>query len=336
MELLVLGGTSFLGHEIATQALERGHQVTCLARGVTGTPPAGAAHVFADRDEPDAFAGLADRHFDAVVDVARQPGQVRRAVEALEPIADHYVLVSTGNVYAEHGLPAGDESAPLLEPLEEESFSDMADYGRAKVACEAHVRAGFGPERTTIARAGLLGGPDDPSGRGGYWPWRFAHPVGDEGRAGAVLVPDDPGLPCALLDVRDLASWLLDLAEGGVAGIFDAFGDVLSLAEFLEVAREAAGHTGPVVAVDPAWLLEHGVQAWMGPDSLPLWLDDPDWRGFGGRAAVAARAAGLRCRPLVETLRTGVGVRPESCGLSDEKEAELLRLRDLWEHGARD
>ena len=336
MELLVLGGTAFLGREIATQALERGHQVTCLARGVTGAPPAGTEHLLVDRDRDGAFDVLAGRHFGAVIDVARQPGQVRRAVAALEPIADHYVFVSTGNVYADQGLPAGDESATLLEPLAEESFSDMADYGRAKVACEQHVRAGFGPGRTTIARAGLISGPGDPSGRGGYWPWRFAHPVGEDGRDGAVLVPDDPDLPCALLDVRDFASWLLDLAEGGVAGTFDAFGETQSLAELLELSRQAAGHTGPVVAADPSWLLDHGVQAWMGPDSLPLWLDDPDWRGFGGRSAVAARAAGLRCRPLVETLRSGVDVRPEGCGLSDEKEAELLRLHDLWEHGSRD
>ena len=83
MRLLVLGGTAWLGGTIARVALERGHEVTCLARADTGTPPAGAALGRADRDTPAAYRDVVGGEWDVVVDVARQPGQVRRAVGAL-------------------------------------------------------------------------------------------------------------------------------------------------------------------------------------------------------------------------------------------------------------
>jgi len=86
-------------------------------------------------------------------------------------------------------------------------MASMEQYGAAKVACEHAVLAGFGNSRTVMARAGLIGGPGDLSGRSGYWPWRFAHPSGNNG---AVLVPDVPELPTAVIDVRDLAAWLAD------------------------------------------------------------------------------------------------------------------------------
>jgi len=86
-------------------------------------------------------------------------------------------------------------------------MASMEEYGAAKVACEHAVLAGFGNSRTVMARAGHIGGPGDLSGRSGYWPWRFAHPSGNNG---AVLVPDVPELPTAVIDVRDLAAWLAD------------------------------------------------------------------------------------------------------------------------------
>ncbi|KGN40634.1 NAD-dependent epimerase/dehydratase family protein, partial [Knoellia aerolata] len=301
MRLLVLGGTAMLGRAVAAHAIAEGHDVTCLARGTAGPPPDGATWVRGDRDGPDGLRGVTDgdAHWDAVVDVSRQPGQVRRAVGDLGPVADHFVFVSTGNVYAVHSRPGSDESVPLLPPLDGDVMTGMEVYGEAKVACEGAVLDGFG-DRALVARAGLIGGPGDWSGRSGWWPWRFAHPVGV---GGAVLTPDDPDLPMSLVDVRDLASWLVRCAASGTCGVFDAVGEPNTLGGLLSAARDVAGHEGPVVAASADWLAEHGVQEWMGADSLPLWISDPQWRGFGGHTGAAARAAGLACRPVAETLR---------------------------------
>ena len=298
MRTLILGGTAWLGAHLAETAVSRGHDVTCLARG-SSPLPRGVAFVRADRTEVGAYAQVADEPWDAVFDVSRQPGQVRSAVAALHPRTRHFVFISSGNVYADHRTPGQDESGPLLPALEGAVMESMASYGEAKVACEQHVLGAFGPDACLIARVGLIGGPGDPFDRSVYWPHRFARPATDDG---AVLVPDSPAQPTQLIDVRDLAAWLVEAGSARVAGVFNATGETVALADHLELAREVAGHTGPLVRADAEWLLAQGVQPWMGPRSLPLWLTDPDWQGFNARASDAARRAGLVTRPLPATL----------------------------------
>jgi 2'-hydroxyisoflavone reductase len=296
---LILGGTAWLGAALAQTARDRGDAVTCLARGTSGAVPSGVELVRADRTRPEAYDDVRNREWDAVFDVSRHPGQVRTAVHALHGRARHYVFVSSGNVYADHRVPGQDESAPLLDPLEGEVMQSMAVYGQAKVACEQHVQRVFGPEHALVARVGLIGGPGDPFDRSGYWPLRFARPAAADG---AVLVPDALGLPTQLIDVRDLAGWLAEAAARQVSGSYNVAGPTLTLADHLQMARQVAGHAGPVVPVDEHWLTDHGVQPWMGERSLPLWLNDPEWLGFNARDTGAARTAGLLTRPLADTL----------------------------------
>ena len=324
MRILVLGGTAWLGGTVARAALDAGHDVTCLARGVS--VPEGAELVRADRDHLDAYDAVADRAWDGVVDVARQPRHVRGAVRALADRTGRWVFVSTGNVYADHATIDADESAALLDPLSGD-MDTMEEYGAAKAACEAAVRKACG-DRAVIARAGLIGGPGDESGRSTYWPWRFAHP---SSAAGAVLVPDST-IASSVIDVRDLARWLVEAAGGEhEPGTYDAIANRCTLAEHLAAARAVAGHTGRVVAAPDAWLAEHGVEEWAGPRSLPLWLHDPEWLGFAARSGAKIAAAGLDPRPLAHTLADALAWEesrstsgPHGAGLTDEEERALL------------
>ncbi len=328
MRLLVLGGTAWLGNHVARAAGTQGHEVTCLARGSSGTVPQDAAVVTADRTQPGAYDEVLDQRWDLVVDVARQPGQVRTAVTALSGCADFFVLVSSGSVYAEHSSAGGTEDVALLPPLDGDVMASMETYGEAKVACEQHVLQAFGPDRALIARAGLIGGPGDVFDRTGYWPLRFARPATKDG---AVLVPDAPELATQVIDVRDLAAWLVDAGSRRVAGTFNATGETVLLPDHLDLARDVAGHTGRVVRAGQQWLSEQGVQPWMGERSLPLWLDDSEWLGFNALDSSRARHVGLVTRPLRETLvdtlaweltRDAAG--PRRAGLSDDDERSLL------------
>jgi len=328
MRLLVLGGTAWLGRYIAATAVERGHRVTCLARGDSGPPPPGAAFTRADRDGTGAYIEVAREEWDVVIDVSRQPGQVRRATTALADRAGSFVFVSSINVYADHATPGAGENAALLPALAGDVMVSMDMYGQAKVACEHHVLGGFGPDRSLIARVGLIGGPGDTSDRTGYWPVRFRHPAADDA---SVLVPDVPGLATQVIDIRDLAGWLVDAAEHRLSGVFNVIGETIPLPVHLALAREVAGHTGPVVAADQDWLTAHGVQPWMGERSLPLWLPMPEYAGGGSRDGGAAKAAGLVTRPLAETLADTLAwelcrnlQRPRRAGLSDHDERRLL------------
>jgi 2'-hydroxyisoflavone reductase len=328
VRILVLGGTGWLGRCIVTSAIDRGHHVTCLARGGSGAPPDGAEFVRGDRDQPDAYDEIVRAECDVVIDVSRQPGQVRRAVEALGDRAGHFVFTSSGSAYADHGTPGDDESAALLPALDGDVMETMATYGEAKVACEQLVRAAFGSDRSLVTRIGLIGGPGDIFGRSGYWPLRFARPAAEDG---SVLVPDAPALPTQVIDVRDLAAWIVDAGTAGLSGTFNAAGETVPLPDHLDVARAVAGHTGPVVPVDQDWLLAHDVEPWMGERSLPLWLPLPDYAGFSARDSSAARAAGLVTRPLADTLADTLEWelasgpdRPRLAGLMAEEERRLL------------
>jgi nucleoside-diphosphate-sugar epimerase len=323
-----LGGTAWLGRAVADAAMRAGHEVTCVARGAA--VPAGASLLRADRDRDDALAAAAAAPWDAVVDVAQQPGHVRRAVRDLEPVAERFVFVSSISVYASQAETGADEDAATLDPLDADAMGSLEDYGAAKAACEQAVLGGFGAARAAIVRAGLIGGPGDPSGRTGYWPLRFARPSSPEG---AVLVPDAPELPTALIDVRDLANWIARLAQGGAAGVFNAAGDPRPFPEHIAAARVVAGHTGPLALAPEAWLTDQRVAQWSGPRSLPLWLADRALYGLGARSNALARAAGLELRPLADTLADSLAwdlnhpaAAPRGAGLGDADERELLAL----------
>ncbi|HEX9228667.1 MAG TPA: epimerase [Arthrobacter sp.] len=327
MRILVLGGTAFLSAEIGRQALAAGHDVTCLARGTISAPPDGATWLRADRSHGaaaySAAAEASDGGWDAVVDVSRDPDQARAALKALAGSARHWTFVSSCSAYADHSVAGAAEDAGVLAPLPPGTELNAGNYGEAKAAIE-HWTTELAGDRAHICRAGLIGGPGDGSDRYGYWPARFARD------AGPVLVPDIPADATQIIDVRDLAAWILTAAGSGTTGALNAVGDPVPFAAYLEESRQLAGGDAGMVAAPADWLASRGANYWAGPDSLPLWLP-PGHEGFATRSSVAARAAGLRTRPWTDTLRDtladerrrGLG-RERKAGMSPETERRIL------------
>ncbi len=307
--VLVLGGTNWLGREIAARLVRHGDAVTCLARGTNAGAPSGATLVAVDRTAPGAYDAVATRRWDEVVELSYLPTLVGPALEALGPLAEHWTLVSSVSVYATGTEAGADESAPIVEPV------DLADYGQAKAWAELASVTALG-DRLLIVRPGLIAGPGDPSDRFGYWVGRLAL-AGAEPVLAPVPVPGPAAAAVQVVDVRDLADWIEFAARNGLAGCVNVVGHTHSLADTLALAAKVAHFTGRFAQAGDEWLADHGVSYWAGPRSLPLWLP-PDEVGFARRSNAAFLAAGGSLRELEDTM---VDV------LADEKTRGLDRVR---------
>jgi nucleoside-diphosphate-sugar epimerase len=302
--ILILGGTAWLGAATARAALALGHRVTCLARGSAGDPPAGAEFIQVDRREPGGYAAVANRDWDLVVEISWQPGLVREAAETLAPRAAAWVMVSSVSVYAANDVRGADESDPLL-PAFDGDVAGVEEYGEAKVACEA-ITLGATAGRAMLARAGLIGGDGAGSDRTGYWPGRFALARSGESRHDpSILVPDDPDGSVQMVDVLDLADFLLSAGLSGRAGPVNVVGEATPFPEVLDRADSLSAADGASVrrvVADAEWLAAQQVSPWAGPRSLPLWVPGPDAVGLATRSDQRSLDWGLRRRPLANTL----------------------------------
>jgi 2'-hydroxyisoflavone reductase len=306
MKLLILGGTRFLGRHVVDAALARGDEVTIFTRGKQPVPwGARVRHLVGDRDPAKApgLAALEGGEWDAVIDTSGYvPRCVRASAELLAPHVGHYAFVSTMSVYAEPTRAGMDESAPLAV-LDDPATEDiMPNYGALKAACEREVVAALGAERVALVRPGLIVGPHDWTDRFGYWVARFLQPALLGERGDAIVVPAPPSRPVQFTDGRDLAGFLLALADKRAAGAFNACSErgqwtMGMLVDTLLAAARARGRTPRVVWVDDAALLAAGIEPWMG---LPLWIPDSDASaaGFLEFDCRAAHRAGLTELPL--------------------------------------
>jgi 2'-hydroxyisoflavone reductase len=307
LRILILGGTKFLGRAIAEVALARGHELTLFNRGETdpGLFPE-TEQVRGDRKRD--LSSLEGRTWDAVIDTSGYvPADVRVSAEQLRE-SDRYVFVSSISAYADFSTGPNEESplAELGDLPDDEVAADYSNYGPLKALCEAEVERVFG-ERALIVRPGLIVGPHDPTGRFTYWARRLE-------RSGEILAPGPPERRAQFVDVRDLAAWTLDAVEGGLTGVFNATNDGVAWGELLAGAN--------VTWVSDEFLGEHEVGPWM---ELPLWLGDPELMGMRAVDVSRAVTAGLRFRPVQETI-AGAATAPavEGVGLTPEREAELL------------
>jgi 2'-hydroxyisoflavone reductase len=309
MDILVLGGTSFVGRAIVDDLLARGHRPTLFSRGKTGP------ELFPDLDkrigdrESGDYASLADGHWDATVDVtAYVPRHVAQAADALGDRGGRHLFISTGSVYDR--TQAGDgltENTSRLPPERGTEHIDGDTYGPLKVACEDDVLSRSG-DHATIVRPGIVAGPYDPTDRFTYWARRVI-------RGGRVAVPGRLDQPVQVVDSRDLARLVTLLLEGDRAGIYNAVGpaEPVTLGSLVTILNPDAE---PVQVEDRP--------------GFPLVLPDPSWDVMFRRSRAAADAAGMPATPLTQTAAdtrawdVERGLPPLAVDLTPEQEAELL------------
>ena len=324
MNLLIIGGGVFLGQALLGSALENGHTVTVFNRGQSRQwwPP-GVKWIVGDRKED--LHLLMNRQWDAVIDTCGyRPQDVEFSCATLYDYCERYVYVSSVSAYASFAKPPIRENDRLASIVGHATEAVTGiNYGPMKAECERTVARVFGA-RSILIRPGLIVGPNDPTGRFSYWPWRIA-------AGGRVLAPGDPERPIQFIDARDLAAWILHLVDVRASGAFNGTGpnDGATFGELLDTCRWICGEEVEVEWADDKFLEREGVQPWT---ELPLWIPshDASMRGFQLVETRRAQASGLTTRPLAVTLNdileAGIPV------ASDKRRAGKLtrqRERDL-------
>jgi 2'-hydroxyisoflavone reductase len=337
-KILILGGTGFLGPATIEIAQARGHQVTMFNRGKTRPDLfPGVEKLHGDRDprKGEGLKALEAGTWDAVIDnSAYYPRTVAASAGLLAPRVKQYLLISSISAYREPNPENGTEDAPLAtlaDPTVEDMGKEYANYGGLKALCEQAAQKAL-PGRATIIRPGYIVGPDDPTGRFTYWPLRFDH-------GGEVAVPGAPADPVQIIDVRDLAAWLVHLVEQGTMGVFNACGPEQRLAwgGLIEACR-SAGNPG----ARPVWIPADFVAKQEGIE-FPIWAPyGGETRGFHTWRNHRAVQAGLRFRPALETVKDTLAWfktqekvekgRTKLAGPSAEQEMKLIAA---WRETAR-
>jgi 2'-hydroxyisoflavone reductase len=333
--LLFLGGTGFLGPHTVNYAIARGHKVTLFNRGNRNEALFPELEELRGDRDPKVGDGLkaleaaiaAGKKWDAVIDTSGYvPRHVAASAELLAKASKQYVFVSSISAYAD-GKPSGITEAAAVATADDPASEDVGKhYGALKALCEQAAEKAF-PGRATNVRPGYIVGAKDASNRFAYWPARIAN-------GGKVLAPPRAD-PIQVIDVRDLAEFLVHCVENETMGVFNAVGPgtVLTMGELLDACVAVTGSKAEIVNADGAFLAAQDA------NGLPIWTQPGS--EFGGYSAVSnarAIAAGLKFRPVRETVRatwewwTGISDQAKAAmwdtkrtgRVSPEREAEVI------------
>ena len=321
MNILILGGTVFMGIQLVNYAQKRNHNVTIFNRGKRNPD------IFPDvekliGDRSGDLAPLKGRKFDAVIDTCGHvPGIVRKSAELLKDNTDNYTFISSISAYSDfskHGQDESGETCKITDGNTEEMT--MENYGAMKVLCENVVTEVFG-DRALNIRPGLIVGENDWSDRFTYWIHRI-----DQG--GKVLAPDGKKDRVQFIDVKDLSEWTIKMAEGKKSGLYNATGPdyKLTFEEFINACQKVTGNKSEIIWAKEKFLLDENITPWM---ELPMWVTEAD-QGINNIDISKAIKDGLTFRPLEETLRDTLKFDKSrkdytlKAGLKPEREAEVI------------
>lgn len=310
MKVLLLGGTLFLGKHIAEQALKKGMDITLFNRGKTNPEflkeVKGITHIVGNRSTND-IEKLTD-NWDVVIDLSgTDPNDVQRSVNQLKNRCNSYVFISSISAYK--NLDKG----PVLET---NALHELykGDYGSNKATCEVIVNNDF-YDNSLIIRPGLIVGPDDPTDRFTYWPWRM-------NQGGRILVPNvSYSKKVQFIDVRDLASWIIEAIGQGLKGTFNAVGpkETLGFRDFiLSCKKLVSPENTELYWVEESVLEENQVQPW---GELPFWLPD------------TLNMNGLMCTNNDKAIKAGLSFRSMKKTIMDTLEWSLHERNGKWEAG---
>ena len=325
MDILIIGGTKFIGRHITDAFVRCGHRVTQFNRGITASAKRNDVQTI-HGDRTTNLERLGDRRWDAVIDMCGfTPDVVERSTRYFVHRTRRYVFFSSVSAYDQERTSGPDEDAPLLQLPEgvDKSIFVQEQYGALKALSEAVVVSTF-RHRATVLRAALVAGPFDSTDRFTYWPLRI--------EAGGTVLAPEPSHRIQYIDARDLAAFGVRVVEKAISGIYNCATPQRSLTfgDLFDACKGVSRSTASLRFVPDAFLMQHEVVPWL---EMPLWIPDGDeYACIANNNSARALAQGLTIRPLEDTVRDTLTWAHSAekrlgalqAGLSPEREHDLL------------
>jgi 2'-hydroxyisoflavone reductase len=313
MDILIIGGTQFVGRHLVESALAAGHQVTLFNRGKTGPglyPQ--VEHLVGDRDgDLDALKG---RKWDVAFDPAGYvPRIVQQSADLLKDAVGRYVYVSSISVYVDSDN--ANENAPLNVLDDPKSEDIPKHYGALKVACENVVTEVYG-ERGLNVRPGFIIGPYDSVPRMPGLLWRYDR----EGER----VAGPPQQLVQIIHGRDMADWMMKAVEVDYHGAYNLTGHPFPMRMLLDTVVEVTGQPTTITYTDDELLKMHDIQP---VDGVGYWVPHEN-EGYMRCNVDKAFAAGFTERPLKQMLTETLAWLRED-GFKSESLMEKIRARAI-------
>lgn len=301
LKILILGGTSFLGpHQIA-YALKRGHEVSTFTRGKT--KPKIHPEIFSRveqlvGDREDNLEALKNRQWDVVIDNSgRKTKWTEDTAKLLVDNVGYYMYTSSVSVYYPFFGDDFSETREVVIKIPEDAKEEEKptyEYGVMKATSELAAINTFGAERSIIVRPQLIVGPGDPTDRFPYWLARIE-------KGGDFIIPGKRDEVVQYIDVRDLAQWMIRLAENESTGTYNGAGPGFELTTNAFVHGIHANYNVPINYIqidDFDFLLENGIiglQPWV--------IQLPEYAGMSKTDTRKAIESGLSYRSLTDTVQ---------------------------------
>ncbi|MGA3130034.1 MAG: NAD-dependent epimerase/dehydratase family protein [Terracidiphilus sp.] len=290
--ILILGGTGYLGPAIVEAALIGDHNVTLFNRGITHPELfpqleklRGVRAVDAQQQNLHSLEG--SRRWDAVIDVwPHEPTIAASTAALLKDRTEHYLYVSSIGAYSSYAHANMNEDAPTR------AFNgNEEDYSPAKAESERRLKVIVGDKLTIVRPTAIDGwggtGPDTLS-------WLLRAEAG-----GRHIGPGDGSDPYQHVDVKDVARFLIMSVERHITGTFNLTGKSITFREFLAGCNEVTDSDTEWIWIPEDFLAKQGIADW---DHFIGWRWDPQWRGFAQISSERAFQAGWKPRPFNETV----------------------------------
>ena len=237
MNVLVLGGSYFVGLAILDALVAAGATVSMLNRGTKAVSVPGVRHLACDRNDVNALRQYLSENYDIVIDVSGYvPTEISNVIDSLSTLPSKYIFISSAAVYDRELSPP-----PFVEDGPVGGDKIWGTYGVDKYACEQLLQRALA-SRLFVIRPPYMYGPNNYVEREQFvWARLLAEKP--------IFVPSDGNTKVQFCHSDVLAQFVTQIASGDhvSAGTYNiGEGRYYSFLQWIDILAKTAGRKADI------------------------------------------------------------------------------------------